>query len=634
MKLEKNQQSYILSIIILISFSLIFRYTIAANFGYPLIGKLHESVDILLVEQFSFIFRKNIEFGIVPHLNLTNDWVAFPYGINQSLQSWSIESTWFNYIAFKLTGIPYGWLSIYFFFCIILSVTVVFLLYVNETKKVLKSAIASVIAVFFNFFTYYTYPGHFFYSVVHWSMIGIILDYFLVRRVINRQKISATFLLVRLFALIASLGLDLGYVAGMSLLFFVLAIIYSIAILIFRYKKDFFSNAIIFIKELIKSYKDRQLTNNILLFMIVVVSYLYLPLVIQLFLNIQSLGKFNLGEIRILNNPLKLFQPYLPWFNPTNHWIAIFRGNGNATEFAPGLSLVILTFITLLAFKKNDWLAVVLVFVFFILFFIDKSRPFELHILNAFFWLKYLRVPSRVSMYLSTIISLIFITSNFNWNKYKFVAICIVPFALLEFYTYYFKIFRATDFTKYDKGFYEYMSYIKKQDGQAIFDFPICIVGGNGVGELATKEKTCRLFARNGHVAGFQVFHEKKVFNFYPGRLTEKQFDVYRNLNWHKVDRSITDPHTSVKLTECPNTTSLKFLEKFVQLNDFSGVNLYPDMLPSGCAENFYKIFGKPTVEYKEELVGRMQFIPKKKEWKVLLNPLEGKKMKYDCHCE
>lgn len=632
--LQKNYKDIIALVILSIGL-LIYKQLLGTDFGSPLAGKIGDHGDGLLSEQMAFFFRKNLTFNIIPVFNLNSDWIGFPYGLNAALQSWQLEGCWFNYFAWKFTGKPFGWLGLYYHITVALNTFLLFLLFRKEKYSTAKSTIAVIIAVFFNFFAIFIYPAHLFYSVVQWAMIGLALDFFLLKRIVNTEEVSATFLLTRVCILILTFGQDLGYIASISMLFFIITVLFALGISVYRiYSKDkkYLSNIGGFFKNLIISFKRKLKINIGLSILLLVIIYFYIPPFIQLYLSVLSLGNVNDFQPPALNNPLRFVMPYTPYFNPFNCTLSIFRGGTYNNDFAIGLTLFIIGVVSVSRFSKKQWLLVYPIILFVVIFFLHNTPPFYYPILKNFFWLKHIRVPGRVTLFLSTLIAVLFLTADFNLRKHKVFVLFLGLFGMLELYTFYSGV-ASVPLSKFPNNFFSFMNTVKAQKGEAIFDFPICIIGGNGIGELTTKEKTCRLYEQNAFVSGFQIFHEKKVFNFYTGRLTETQFDTYRNRKWHEAAPSDGDPFTNKKLSQCPDSTSMAFLKQFIQLNDFAGINLYPDLLPDGCAEKFYEIFGKPIAEANGLDLGRIQFIPKRKEWSPLTDPVKGKALKYDCKC-
>jgi len=45
------------------------------------------------------------------------------------------------------------------------------------------------------------------------------------------------------------------------------------------------------------------------------------------------------------------------------------------------------------------------------------------------------------------------------------------------------------------------------------------------------------------------------------------------------------------------NANDWEFFTDFVAFNDLAGINLYVDLLPSGCANQFYARYGTPVME-------------------------------------
>lgn len=69
---------------------------------------------------------------------------------------------------------------------------------------------------------------------------------------------------------------------------------------------------------------------------------------------------------------------------------------------------------------------------------------------------------------------------------------------------------------------------------------------------------------------------------------------------------------------------------RFFQLNDFAGINLYVDLLPENCVQEFYKHFGNAVLETTVPGAGKVKFIPKSPKLFNKVNLALGTQLKYE----
>jgi hypothetical protein len=206
------------------------------------------------------------------------------------------------------------------------------------------------------------------------------------------------------------------------------------------------------------------------------------------------------------------------------------------------------------------------------------------------------------------------------------IAIGILPLlATVEIATAYSVKLNYTPW-KPDGAFYSYMETVKIQPGEAVLDWPFCIAGGNAVG-------TSRLgpyYGRNNYVYALRRFHGKKVVGQYFGRLDYSQIEPFLLAGWDKLFSPDTpDYMVSTRQTRCFSEEEWEFFIEFFRLNDFAGINLYTDLLPASCVEDFHRRLGKAIAETRIPLAGRIVFIPKPAKLRHGIDPEAGKKLKY-----
>ena len=167
------------------------------------------------------------------------------------------------------------------------------------------------------------------------------------------------------------------------------------------------------------------------------------------------------------------------------------------------------------------------------------------------------------------------------------------------------------------------MSYVKNRPGEAVLDWPFCATGrGSGV-----KNLLCPYYVQNSGIFTLRRFHEKKVMGQYFGRLHPSQTLAYLEAGWDKL---FFPDSKNDRQKRCFNPQEWSFFTEFFTLNDFAGINLYVDLIPKQCLDEFYQRFGNPVMETTIPEVGRVQFLAKSHELRKQVNPELGRHIKLD----
>ncbi|OKH25244.1 hypothetical protein NIES593_05665 [Hydrococcus rivularis NIES-593] len=652
----------------LICISCAFSLLVIKDFFHPIFS---EDIDVNSWEYTGFYFAKNLSFIPFPHLNFTNNQVFYPYGTNSVFQAWGIERDIFSSIFSSLFGIG-PWLQLYYLLTILITAIGAYTLLVRDYGLARASGVGLLVS-FSNFYAIYKFPRHLNMSIVHWTTLSFIADFLIVKRIVLNQHVSLKLILIRACLLVLSLGQDLGYVAGFALMSFTVSILFIAALLTYRYFKGYF-NLTGLLSNSIATYKRDFLAHPrisiALLGIGIIVAYIYLPLAFQIATEAKSLN-FNYAEARdkaanifALNrkyqpptgwwtSAYRLLIPFLPGFNPGLPWKKVFR---DAPEdlFAgsPGLFLLIIGFLGLCQARKRIAIFIPLLIIFFLCIFyhpeyfptlkrfslliigiislwlVRKQMAFFLPLLfvvlgllfynevyfptlKIFPWFSFNRVPGRSTVIYPVILSLFALEINLNKliSRRQVLSIFLVSLICIETYTAYsFKL----DYKPYsfEKNFFNYMNYVKEQPGEAVLDWPFCVIGGNTVGN---ESGLCPYWRFNGGIYALRRFHEKKVMGQYFGRLHPSQIEPYVRAGWGQLllpDQP--DKHGQAKRQKrCFQREEWSFFTDFYILNDFAGINLYVDLLSEDCVTEFYARFGKPAIETVVPGAGRVKFIPK-----------------------
>ena len=590
-------------------------------------GPLFSGGDGAQWEFLGHYFCKNLNLFPVPHINLHTDQIFYPYGVNAVLEPWSIEREYFFTLFYSLFGTG-PWLFIYYMSSMLISCFGLFALFKKDFGY-LKSSLAGFGAVFLNFYALAKFPGHFPISVLHWTILGMAVDYLLIRRITARENISLRLLLLRCLLTVLAIGLGLGYAAGSSLFSLTICGIYALLFLLgYRLKNR---EAPYRLKELMKNWHQEIINHKsqhiVLLIGISVSIFLYVPIVLQIYLAAKEFASIPQGAM--WSSPWRILIPWLPWVNPGINEPTWLKSLIN--DFPEGLGAGSPGFFLLLAalagivFSRRKMALVPFVAMFI---WITINHPYQNLSLTVLPWFKYARTGPRFTMLMAPL--LIILALEIPLSKFKTSYLTAALFVLLsvigalEFYTF-------TNLYNYKssnvpENFYTYMKTVKNTPGEAVMDWPFCIAGGNGVGT----DFLGRFYHLNNAVGFMQRYHGKKIVGNYFGRLSMKQIEPFLRAGWNKIFHPDNPSPFKSKRQAVPMTEpEWDFFDKFYTLNDFCGINLYPSLLAPGDKQKFYDRFGKP--EITSTVAGGLEvvFIAKDQMRRSKVRKLEGEKITY-----
>lgn len=624
-----NKSAYGLKISAFIAITTIigflFSVLVIKNFSAPLSG----GGDLDYWEYTGFYLSENFHIFPFPHLDLLNNQSFYPYGVNQVFQPWSLERDFIYAISYKLFGLG-AWLQFYYLASVLVTAIGSFILLVKDYGFVRASWFGLVVS-FGNFYAIHKYPGHFSISVIHWMVLSLVTDFILVKKIVYKENVSLKFVLLKMLFCILSLGQELAYIASYTLMSLSVCIVFVIFILGHRHYnnpsrlfKKIYHQAITYKHELIKL----PLIHLALLGLIFLLSYIYLPLVIQIYHQAKSFDFTGINNGAWWAHPVRLLIPYLPWINPGQPiFDKILKDSPEGLGAgSPGLFLLILGILGLWQARKQRiiFIPLVIIFISCILY-----HPVNFPILKLFPWFTLNRVQGRCTVIYPVILGLLSLHIEFyrfkKWTR-NFISILLVCLACMEIYIAYSFKFNYQPYS-FDKNFFSYMNLVKQQPGEAVLDWPFCIVGGNGLGT----EELCPYFWKNASVFSLRRFHKKKVMGQFFARLHPDQIKPYLDAGWNKLFLPDSpDIFKATGQTRCFNSNEWSFFTEFYAVNDFSGINLYTDLLPENCVQDFYVRFGQPTIETQIPWAGKVKFIPKNIALRNQVNLALGSQLKFE----
>lgn len=587
----------------LIGLLLVFWGVVVKDISQPLSG----GSDTDYWEYTGFYLAKNIRFIPFPQLDLITDQSFYPYGVNAVFQPWGIERDFFYAICHSLFGLG-GWIQIYYLISIAITFSgTVFLLLRDYGFS--RSLGAGLLVTAGSFYTIGKYPSQSGYAFLHWTVLSFIVDFLLVKRCVLQQRIPFRLVLLRLLLLILSLGQELGYVAGFALTSFTVSTFFILGLSIYRRQKNKISTNVVLLN--LQSWKqDFWQSPFIYIFLIAtiaVVSYLNLSLVLQIS---QAAKSFDFSEVPSgfwWVHPLRLLIPFFPVINPTHPFFnRIFQDiPDTALPGSPGIFFLVLGGLGLWQARKQIAMFIPLLSIF-------MACVFYPAVLGIFPWFAFFRVTGRVTMIYPVILTIFALHFRLSVKKTKFKqlsAILIALIACLEFSTFYYLRIKNYQPYVFAPTFWEYMATVKTSPGEAVLDFPFCAIGGNAVGAA---EGLCPYYTRTMSNFSLRRFHEKKVVGQYFGRLHPDQI---KSLVEAELSKMFSPDSENImqasSQTRCFDNQEWMFFEKFYHSNDFAGINLYTDLLPPACVEDFYQNLGYPITETLVPLAGKVVFIPK-----------------------
>ncbi len=606
----------------------VFVFLVIKDFSRSLSG----TGDVEYYEYVGFYFYKNLSLLPFPHLDLINNQAFYPYGTNGVFQPWSIERDIFYSICYSLFGVG-AWLQIYYMLSVLITGLGSFFLLFKD-YGLARASSAGLVITTFSFYAISKYPDHFSIAVFHWTALSLISDFIITKRITLKQNISLRLILWRACLLVLSLGQELGYIAGCSLASFTISSGCVAFLIYYRYFTDGDINLTILIKSISKNYKIELITYTrtclLLVALLLVVTFINLPLVLQIS---KEASKFDFTGVPTgawWANPLRILMPILPFFYPgkIDSIEQLFHDSPEGFGAgSPGWFLLSISSIGLWQSRKQIIIFIpLLVLLLFCVFY----HPIYLPVLKIFPWFSFARVQPRFTVIYPVILCVFALNINLdNLRVYirKSILVILVVLACTEFYTFYSLKSNSQTHAPLQPDFFQYMEYVRDQPGEAVLDWPFCVVGGNGVGG----DSLCPYYAKNGSIFALRRFHNKKVMGQYFGRLHPSQLVPYLEAGWDKLfTPDNQNIFQSSRQTRCFNPEEWKFFSDFYKLNDFAGINLYVDLLPKDCAEDFYTHFEKPVIETKVAGAGTVKFIPKPSNLRSQVDLELGRNLKFE----
>lgn len=608
-----------------IIFPILYGFFIIKNFSTPLSS--FNGGDVEEWEYVGYFLSENIHFNPLPHLELVHNQTFYPFGTKQVFLDWSLESNYWYAFFYKNFG--YGaWLNFYLVLSLTISLLGSYVILKKDFGET-KSFIAGLMVTFFNVYALAKYPVHFPHSTIHWTILSIFTDFIIFRRFYFYENISLKWILLKIFLLVAVLGLNVGYIAGYALSSFTITfIVFSVLISFdFRRRKkqifDYFSGW--------KTEFNQQTTKYFFLTIpIFIYLYFLLPLILQIYFEAKSFNIDTTHMNSFWSHPLRLFLPYFGSWNaiyvPLQHILHDMpEGESAGSVGWTCLFLGILGFVS--GYKKN-WVVFIPLIVFLVLSVLYHPNKFPT--LKIFPWFEFNRVGSRFTSIIPVVFACFFLTIQPEIKFKKIlITVLLLLFSLESFSIFAFFHAKKTYFLS--EEVLKYMKVVEKQKGEAVFDFPFCIVGGDGSG---LNENLCSVYEKTCGVYAYRRFHHKKVIGGYYSHIPAGELSSFQKIGLNKLFYGNGDWLSAKKVKNDFNEEQLAYFIRFVQLNDFCGINIYRDLISDELYKNIIKRIGKPKVITNIAGAGRVEFIPKPNDWYKLVDKQKAIHLKFPCGCD
>ncbi len=608
-----------LAIVALLGFA--FARLVIHDFSGPMLG----GADGAIWTYQGYYLGHNLSFTPLPRLDLVNDQLFYPYGGNNVFQAWVLDPALVSTVADRLVG-PGPWYQLYFLFSVLVAAVGGFLLLVRDHGAYR----ASLVAVAVSFCSYYAiakFAGHFGVACNGWLTLNLLADWVLLRRFIHRREWSARLLAVRALLLVLVLGGDLSYMAGMALTSFslcTLTVVIAVAARAGFRPVRLAEQARGWLAHLRASFGMHPVQTSMLAGVTLVAAFFWVPLVLQINYAARTFDFSKMPEGSSWANPLRMLIPVFPRFNPVSLFYAFNDHPEAIFSVSPGIFFVLFAIAGVIGARKHvlAWLPFAVLLAMLLTF-----NPSGFAFVRALPWFPTARVTGRFTTAYPAILAILGLgvpAAAFRGRRGVLFAAGGVFLLVLEGVTAYRIALLQPRRTFYhpDAQFTRLADVIRSAPGEAVLDWPWCLVGGNGVG-------LCPFYNYEaGNTMLLQQFHHKKAIANYFGRLHPDQVRRYFAARWERMFfPDNPDAHAATRQRRDFLPKEWEFLQRFFVLNDFCGVLLYTDRLPAATVDGFHRRFGEPVAVAGWTPYGRLEFIPKQPEWRGLVDKAAGVKL-------
>lgn len=578
----------------------------------------------------AYFFYQNLTWFPYPTLHLISDQMLYPFGNNHVFQDLTLEFNYFYSFFYHFFG-PYGpWTSFYYALSQLVGVTVAFWI-LRRDYPVITAFFITFLAFFFDFYAVFKFSGHLVHASHHWLSWSLITDLIIFHRIMKGRIPSFALILLKILIILGSLGQEVAYLAGFSLMstsiFFFSAVVVVIATPKLRGKWGKWET----FQSVFSIPKSAQARVGLLLVLIIIFIWAYIPLILQIIQNVNLYSDEPSPSGYTWAHPMKIFLPLIGRSDLVGLPL-VMQALGDKPEFFWDY-LIGWTLVGLLLFacvsmvvKKQFYLFLPLALSLGLCLLYHPNVSKTLHL---FPWFQFNRNSGRSTLLFSTLIPLalaflpirVLSTKNFPW-----VAIWLLV-GIAELISVY-AIRWADKPYQFDTRFKAHMQTIQNTPGKVVLDYPFCLIGGNGVGYA---ENLCPCYIETNNQGFMAHYHRKSTVSYYYGRLYPSMIQPFVEKGWGNLMLARNKKEGQFnKLSDCPTDMIWQGLESIVKLGDFAGIQVYEDLLPSStCLAMFFERFGPAVSSSRVPGGGLVHFIPKKESWRQLTDEEALKKLTF-----
>lgn len=540
-------------------------------------------------------FSQHLSFWPWPQLNLINNETFYPQGINHVFQAWCLEREYFYVVLQSLLGSG-PWLSVYFFFSLCITGLGSYWLLLKHFGFWRRTSAALYLSIG-HIYLLAKFPQHLNIAAAHWCILSLILDFLLMKSALETKKIRLNQVLLRCLLTMLCLGLDLSYIAAYSLT----SLCFTAVFLAWhKYKHRW-------------TYQAEPNTLSIVyLICILSLSWLYLPLLIQISYSAQQFDFTQVAPSNYWAMPLRFGLSYIlpeSWVNQ----ITPFFGDNVESNYVlrPGLFLGLLALMAWPTVRKNIRLFAPL---FLLTLLCLIYHPVLLPSLKIFPWFAFHRIGGRSSLIYPIVLVLMALhIPSPTKSSTRLILASILALGAIEMDMAYLMLWSQSQFKSIDPHFKDYLHTIKNLPGEALLEWPFCATGGNGVG----LNELCPYFSSTNSLHTWRRLHQKKVMGQYFGRLHPSQIKAYLDTGWDQLYTPVQLKGAGVNVqSRCFNLQEWSFFDDFYRSYDFSALSLIASKVPSACVQEFIHHYGLPIARAEHPEAGLVLLFPRNQAWK------------------
>jgi hypothetical protein len=584
--------------------TLAFAAFIVKDFSGPLVGGLDYDGsyrgDANYFEFLGYFVRDHWHFGAAPISFATTD-VAYPFGTHIGLLSWCAERDLFHALMLRLAG-PGPWLQVYVTLGVAIGAFGTYLVLERDFGP-RRAGFAGFAGSLMAFYAWYKFPYHINIAAIHWVVVSIAADAVTMRRAVDGERLTPRFLVMRAALIGLSVGLDLGYVAGHALTSVVVTL-YCVWSELGKRDPRLLRRMLLVLPTRADWTQDRAGVAGWAL-VTALPALVYVPFVAAVardtatYPMVEATGNFWASQLHALF-------PYLPFVHPNSSLVhAIFGSDEGIGEYAPGFTLILGAGLGVaLCHREKRGAAIKPMLITALLVF--TFHPRWCKTLMIFPWFAYHRVAGRGTTVLPILLGLMAVAPRTAPTRGWLRAI--LGFGVAEVLTAVFLVseYRPTQLSKDARG---YFTEVSKTSGKGLLEWPFCIASAHAY----ITDKLCPYFDRMSTAYAYRRFHEKSTVSIYLSRVSPSQFAWWLENGWPTMFKP-DDPERwhPERETACFDEAEWAKFDALYTGHDFAGVQLYRDLLPDACVDEFHRRYGAPSLTTVLPRVGRTEFLPRR----------------------